>query len=293
MRGTIVMVHCMWGGPWIWDRFAPVLERRGWRCLRPALRYHDADPAAAPDPRLGGMSLLDYAADLETYVRGLKDPPVLLGHSMGGLLSLMLAARGLGSAAVLLTPGSPAGINALTPSVIRCFLGPLLRPAFWKTPMRLSPRAASYAMLGTLPPQERDATYAKLVHESGRAACEQGFWWLDRRRATRIDPDGIRCPVLVVSASDDRLTPAPVVRRTAGLLGSRAELREFPGHGHWVVAEPGWKQIADFVAGWLDAHAKPAAAGQRDSRLARSVPAAAPRKRRPKSGTAARPKKRG
>jgi len=211
MRGTVVMVHCMWGGSWIWDRYAPLFEQRGWRCLRPVLRHHDVDPAAPPDPRLGSVSLLDYAADLEAYVRGLGEPPVLLGHSMGGLLSMMLAARGLGRAAALLTPGSPAGVNALTGSVVRSFLGVLLRPAFWKTPMRLSFKAAAYAMLGTLPPEERRATY-------------------------------------------DRLTPASMVRKTAALLGSKAELREFPGHGHWVVGEPGWEEIAGFVADWLEAH---------------------------------------
>jgi pimeloyl-ACP methyl ester carboxylesterase len=120
--------------------------------------------------------------------------------------------------------------------------------------MRLSPAAAAYAMLGTLPDAERQATYARLVHESGRAACELGFWFLDRRHATRIDPAGIRCPVLVVSGADDRLTPAAVVRKTAALLGPTAELREFPGHGHWVVEEPGWEEIAGSVADWLEAH---------------------------------------
>lgn len=209
MHGAVVMIHGMWCGSWTWDRYAPFLEQRGWRCLRPVLRYHDVDPAAQPDPCLG-------------------------------------------RAAALLTPSAPAGVNALTGSVIRSFLGVLLRPSFWKTPMRLSFPAAGYAMLGTLPPEEQRATYARLVHESGRAATEMGFWQLDRRHAARIDPSCIRCPVLIVSASDDRLTPASVVGKTASLLGPRAELREFPGHGHWVVGEPGWQEIAAFVADWLD-----------------------------------------
>src|SRR4030042_3485272 len=107
MRGTVVMSHGMWCGSWPWDRYAAFLEGRGWRCLRPALRYHDADPRDPPDPRLGRTSILDYAEDLESLVRGLDAPPVLLGHSMGGLLGLLAAARGLAQAAVLLTPASP------------------------------------------------------------------------------------------------------------------------------------------------------------------------------------------
>ena len=254
MRGTIVMIHGMFCGSWTWDRYAAFLSKRGWRCLRPVLRHHDADPADQPDLRLGTTSLLDYAADLESFVRGLDARPVLLGHSMGGLLSMMLAARGLGKAAVLLTPSSPAGLNALTPSVIRSFLRVFLRPRFWKTPMRLSFEDAVYAMLGRLSPEEQRSTYARLVHESGRAASEMGFGFLDPRHATRVDAAGIGCPVLLVSASDDRLTPASVVRKTAAFLGPEVMLREFPGHGHWVVGEPGWEDIAAFVADWLETH---------------------------------------
>ena len=59
--------------------------------------------------------------------------------------------------------------------------------------------------------------------------------------------------MLLVSASDDRLTPASVLRKTAAFLGPRVTLREFPGHGHWVVGAPGWENIAGFVADWLEA----------------------------------------
>jgi len=253
MRGTIVMIHGMWCGSWTWDRYAAFLEGRGWRCLRPALRYHEADPRDPPDPRLGRTSLLDYAEDLESLVRGLDAPPVLLGHSMGGLLALMLAARGLAQAAVLLTPASPAGINALTPAVIRSFLGVLFRPRFWRLPVRLSYRGAVYAMLGCLPPGQRRPIYDRLVPESGRAIAETGLWFLDPRRASSVDAADVSCPVLLVSTTDDHLTPASAVRKTAAFLGPGATLREFPGYGHWVAEGPGWEHIAAFIADWLEA----------------------------------------
>jgi pimeloyl-ACP methyl ester carboxylesterase len=251
MPASVVLIHGMWCGPWAWDRYAGFLEQRGWRCLRPALRYHDVEPAAAPDPRLGQVSLLDYAADLETLVRALNEPPVLVGHSMGGLLALMLAARGLARAAVLLTPAWPRGINGLTPAVIRSFLGVILRPRFWRNPVRLGLRGATYAMLGSLPPEERRGIYERLVHESGRAIAEIGLWFLDPRRASRVDASAVSCPVLLVAAAEDRLTPASAVRRTAALLGTGATLRELPGFQHWVVGAPGWEKVAGLVADWL------------------------------------------
>jgi pimeloyl-ACP methyl ester carboxylesterase len=158
---------------------------------------------------------------------------------MGGLLALMLAARGLAQAAVLLTPASPAGINALTPAVIRSFLGVLFRPRFWRLPVRLSYRGAVYAMLGCLPPGQRRPIYDRLVPESGRAIAETGLWFLDPRRASSVDAADVSCPVLLVSTTDDHLTPASAVRKTAAFLGPGATLREFPGYGHLVAEGPG------------------------------------------------------
>ena len=75
---TVFMIHGMWGNAGYWQNYKNVLERAGYRCVASTLRFHDMDPKAAPDPRLGKMSLLDYAEDLEREVRGLGVQPILL-----------------------------------------------------------------------------------------------------------------------------------------------------------------------------------------------------------------------
>jgi pimeloyl-ACP methyl ester carboxylesterase len=136
MLDTLFMIHGMWGGPRDFDNFKGRFEAEGFRCGTPTLRYHDMDPRGEPDPRVGTTSLLDYAADLETEIRALGAKPILFGHSMGGLLAQMLGARGLAKALVLVTPASPAGIIAITPSVIRSFWSVQTRWGFWRKPMR-------------------------------------------------------------------------------------------------------------------------------------------------------------
>jgi len=69
-----------------------VLRRGGYRCLTPLLRHHDVDPKDKPHPELGCVSLLDYADDLEKEIRTLDEKPVIIGHSMGGLLTQILEA---------------------------------------------------------------------------------------------------------------------------------------------------------------------------------------------------------
>ncbi len=252
MAETLFMIHGMWGGPWYWENYRRFFEARGYRCITTTLRHHDVRPEDPPDPRLGTTSLLDYAADLEREVRQLEGQPVLMGHSMGGLLAQILGSRGLGKALVLLTPASPAGILALTPSVIRSFWSVMTKWGFWRKPMRQTFGEATYSMLHLLSPQEQKATYGRFVYESGRAASEIGFWMFDRRRAAGVEEERVTCPVLVVAGAEDRITPASVVRQVARKYRAVATYREFPRHAHWVIAEPGWEEIAGYVADWLD-----------------------------------------
>ncbi|MEJ2421786.1 MAG: alpha/beta hydrolase [Acidobacteriota bacterium] len=248
----LYMVHGMWGGPHHWDNYRTFFEGRGYRCITPVLRHHNVDPKDDPPPELGSTSLLDYAEDLEREVNTLDEPPILMGHSMGGLLVQMLAARGLGKKMGALTPASPGDVVALRWSVIKSFRTGIFRRSFWKRPYRQTFNEACYSMMHLLPPDRQRDEYDKYVYESGRAAFEIGFSLLDRQRASRVDETKIKCPMLIVGAQEDRITPASVVRKVAKKYGDRCEYKEFPGHAHWVLGEPGWEDVAGFVADWLE-----------------------------------------
>lgn len=256
MAKTIFMIHGMWGGPWYWENYIKFFKSKNYTCIAATLRYHDMDPKDSPDPRLGRTSLLDYADDLEKEIKTLKEPPVIMGHSMGGILAQMLAAKGLAESLVLLTPASPRGILALTPSVLWSFHEVITRWGFWRKPMRQSFKNAVYSMLHLLPPDERRAAYERFVYESGRAASEIGFWIFDRAKATAVNAAKINCPVLVIGGAHDRITPVSVVRKVAARYKRTSTYKEFSDHAHWVIAEPGWQEIAAYIDGWLKSLAR-------------------------------------
>jgi len=93
MGETIVMIHGMWGGPWCWENYKRFFEEKGYRCITPTLRYHDVDPKDPPPPELGTTGLLDYAEDLEKEIRALDEPPIIMGHSMGGYGAVKLSVK--------------------------------------------------------------------------------------------------------------------------------------------------------------------------------------------------------
>ena len=255
MARMALFIHGMWGTPDVWRNWRPAFEARGWRTIAPALRHHDAPPDAAPDG-LGTTSLLDYADDLETVIAGLPldaaEKPVLVGHSMGGLLALMLAARGLACAAVLLTPAPPAGVLALRASNLFAFARIETRWGWWRKPHRATLAEALSHTFNTTDPAEGTAEHAGFVHDSGRALLEIGLPWLDPRHAADVDPRRLTVPLLFVAAERDRLTPPGVVQRAAKRYGHVADYLEYPAQGHWVPGQPGWRTVADDALSWLD-----------------------------------------
>ena len=252
MAETIFMIHGMWGGPWYWENYKGLFEKEDYHCVTTTLRFHDMDPKNTPNPQLGTTSLLDYAEDLEREIRQLGVKPIIMGHSMGGLLTQMLGSRGLAKALVLLTSASPAGIMALKPSVIKSFWSVQTSWGFWKKPMRQTFNEAIYSMLHLLPSDEQKETYEKFVYESGRAAAEIGYWLFDPKGASKVDESKVTCPVLVVASAEDRITPASVAQQVAKKYKAVSTYKEFESHAHWVIAESGWQEIAEYVAGWLE-----------------------------------------
>jgi pimeloyl-ACP methyl ester carboxylesterase len=252
MAKTIIMIHGMMGGGWYWENYKTYFEGKGYNCITPTLRFHDMDPTGTPDPALGTTSLLDYAGDLIQEIEKLDERPIIMGHSMGGLLSQIVGSRVPAEALVLLTPASPAGINILKPSVVRTFFSTQLKWGFWRKPMHLTFKDATYSMLQLLTPEEQREVYNKYVYESGRAAFEMGFWFLNREKASRVDESKITCPVLVIAGKLDRITPHSVVQKVAEKYRTVSTYKLFDNHSHWVVSEPGWEEVADYVDRWLE-----------------------------------------
>ena len=251
MAGLAVFIHGMWGTPEVWRNWRAFAEARGWQTMAPALRYHDAPPLAPP-AALATTSLLDYVADLEKSLHALPHKPVVVGHSMGGLIALLLCARGLARAGVLLTPAPPASVVALRPSNLLAFLRIQTTWGWWRKSHRATLAEALSHTFNTTDRHLATELHATFVHDSGRALFEIALPWLDGGKAAHVDPADVTVPLLFVAAEKDKLTPPGVVRRAAARFPGRSTYRAYAGQGHWVPGQPGWEQIATDAFAWLD-----------------------------------------
>ena len=250
MRPPILMIHGMWGTGAVWDRMAGAFRERGRPVHTPTLPHHgpDRDPAA-----LGVTGLDHYRDALLEIVAGLDQPPVLIGHSMGGLLAQMVAATIPVRAVVLLNSAAPAGIQCIRPVMLPGVGRVFCRLGFWRKPFRLTRWEADYCLFNRVPPDQRPHLRAGMVYESGRAALQVALWFLDGAETTRVDPEAISCPMLFFAGARDRITPASVCRAIAKRYGHRMDYRELPGRGHWLPEEPGWQARAAEIEAWLEA----------------------------------------
>lgn len=249
MSETLFMIHGMWGTGNQWSNYRAFFEAEGHRVITPTLRHHV--PGQPPGPALGTTGLEDYTTDLEREIKALPDKPIIIGHSMGGLLAQKLCARGLGKAGIFLTPAAPRGIIALTPSVIKTFHRIMLTWGFWRKPTFPTFDEARYSIYNLLPEAEARREYQALTHESGRATFEIGFALLDSARAAEVDATKIQCPVLVIGAGQDRITPLSVIRKIAKKYAPNSDFMEFPDHAHWVLGGDGWQDVAGYCLNWI------------------------------------------
>jgi pimeloyl-ACP methyl ester carboxylesterase len=245
----VVMIHGAFCGGWAFDKFRGAFEDEGYTVHTPTLRHHDC--GKNPPSVLGTTSILDYAQDLEKEIRALKAPPVIVGHSMGGLLAQILATRLAVRSLVLLAPSAPWGMLPSTMFEYASAGAMFFAGDFWSKPIHPSYDIAASNALDLLPPAERSQVFARFVPESGLATFEIMHWALDARHATAVDAREVKCPVLCLAGSRDKVNPPATVRRIAQRYRARGVYEERDGHSHWMLGEPGWEKIAERAMEWI------------------------------------------
>src|SRR5258708_7495342 len=131
----IVFVHGAWMTPLCWDKFTGFFEAKGYTCLAPAWPYIDKpidELRKNPPPQLAGLGITEIVDHYAKIIQGQAEPPILIGHSFGGLFVQMLLDSGLGAAGVAIDPAPPKGVRAFYPSAIKALFPVLTTFGGWK-----------------------------------------------------------------------------------------------------------------------------------------------------------------
>jgi pimeloyl-ACP methyl ester carboxylesterase len=249
MTQPLVFVHGAFCGGWAFDSFRAPFEAAGYRTHAPDLPHHGPD---ADQGQLVQMGVRQYAKSVAQFCATLDAPPVLIGHSLGGLVAQMAATRMPAAALVLIAPSAPWGVLPTTLDEHGASFGLAMLGDYWRRPVTPEYAVARHVTLDRLDGASARQTFARFVPESGRAMMEVMQWWLDPMAATAAPAYRIDAPVLALAGGQDRVNPASTVRRVANRFpAGQAAFHEFPEMSHWMIAEPGWEEAAALSIAWL------------------------------------------
>jgi len=260
-RQPVVFVHGLWLLPSSWTPWQALFEEEGYAAL--AADWPD-DPETVGDARarpeaFAGKSVGMVTDHVREVVQGLTRPPVLVGHSFGGLIVQQLAGEGLARATVAIDPAPFKGVLPLPLSALRASSPVLLDPRNYRRQVMLSEAQFRYAFTNALDEDEAHRLYDEYaVPCSGIPLFQAATANFNPRAATRVDVHRAgRGPMLIVSGEKDHTVPwalANAAYKKQRKNADPTEVVEIDGRGHSLVIDSGWRGVADAALEFLGKH---------------------------------------
>lgn len=250
MKSPILFVHGMFMTGRSWAPWVERFERAGHRCAAPSWPGRDGPAAAlraSPDPALRTLTLDAVVDQLASEAQRMGEKPVIIGHSMGGLVAQILLSRGLGRLGVAIDSAPPLGVRSLAWSHLRANA-----PVLWPGSAPIVPTLESwrYAFWHTGSDDEVRAAFEEHVVPESRLV---GRGPIGREGA--VDFGAARPPLLMIAGELDHIIPASLNRANAARYdAARAPttLVELKGRTHYLCGQPGWEEVADTAMRWID-----------------------------------------
>jgi pimeloyl-ACP methyl ester carboxylesterase len=255
----VVFVHGLWLLPSSWDRWAAMFEEAGFTAVSPG--WPD-DPEtveqAKAHPEVFAKKSVGQIADyIDGFIRGLAKKPAVIGHSFGGLLTQILAGRGLASASVAIDPAPFRGVLPLPISSLRAASPVLSNPANRNRAVPLTYEQFRYAFANAVDEKEAKELYETYsVPGSGvplfQAATANLNPWTEAKVDTK-NPE--RGPLLIIVGDEDHTVP-PAIAKAAYKQQQKnkgvTEYEEIKGRGHALVIDHGWRDVADTALAFVE-----------------------------------------
>ncbi len=271
----VVFIHGLWLHASSWQPWVDHFERAGYTAMAPSwpgiaatVKEARVDPSAVAG--VGIDEVTDHYAGL---IAELDRPPVLVGHSFGGMISEKLLGMGVASGAVAIDAAQIKGVLPLPLSSLRSTLPVFKSPANRDKAVSLTAEQFRYSFGNALSEAESDALYERwTIPAPGRPLFEAAAANFSHHSPAKVATDNeSRGPLLLVMGGQDHTVPEAITKSTLKQYrhsSAVTDLVEFPDRGHSLTIDGGWLEVADACLGWLGKqglgpHAAPATASAR------------------------------
>ena len=254
---TVLFIHGLFLSSSSWDHWVEYFEEKGYKAITVSWPGRDK-PAAQlraqhPDPALGQRTLSEVVEHHVKVINSLDEAPIIIGHSLGGLITQLLLNRGLGVAGIVLDSAPPLGVLTTKWSFLKSNFT-VLNPLNASSKPYLIPFAKfQYAFVNGQPLEAQRRAYdEQVVPESIRIA--RGAL----TPTARIDFKKQHAPLLMIAGENDHIIPASLNKtnfnRYRASSPSMTEFKEFEGRNHYLAGAEGWQEVADYTLDWIAKH---------------------------------------
>jgi pimeloyl-ACP methyl ester carboxylesterase len=251
-RTPVVFIHGLWLLPSSWDRWAAAFEEAGFAALTPGWPDdpETVEEANANPEVFAGKGIEEVADHYDEIIRALPTKPVVVGHSFGGLLTQVLAGRGLCSVSVAIDPAPYRGVLPLPISALKSAFPVLGNPANINRAVPLTLDQFRYGFANAVSEEEAGQLYDEFaVPAAGKPLFQAATANLNPWTEAKVDhanPD--RGPLLIISGEKDHTVPWAIAsaeyKRQAHNPGV-TEITEMKGRGHALTIDSGWREVCD------------------------------------------------
>jgi pimeloyl-ACP methyl ester carboxylesterase len=239
-----------------WDEWRIYFESKGYSTVAPAWPFKDGtvEDLRRRQPNDVDLALLTLEQVVDHYISVVKsfpEKPIVIGHSLGGLITQIINNRDLTSAAVAIHSVPPLGVFPYEYSFLKSGWGVLgLFTSVRKTYM-MPFKTWQYAFVNGMPLAEQMAAYKKFAIPESKTVARGGL-----TKAAKVNFKKTHSPLLLTAGTEGRIIPAHLNRRNYKAYkkdnGSITDYKEFPGRNHFVLGLPSWKEDADYILNWLE-----------------------------------------
>ena len=255
----LMLIHGAWLSARSWENYADYFGKRGFAVSAPEWprKHGDVEEMRETAEDSAGLGVQEIVDHYEALIGELDQPPVLIGHSYGGLFVELLLDRGLGRAGVAMSPAPAKGILALPFSTLKAGAPALAHPSKWHAVVTLTAGEFTYAFVNTFSEEDAAAAYEHYaVPETGQILYEAGFANFHLHPPTEVHfKNADRAPLLLVGASKDHTVPASLTKAAYKRYEhspARTDYLEFEGRPHFHMVAPDWHEVAADIDSWLD-----------------------------------------
>jgi non-heme chloroperoxidase len=256
-KRKIVLIHGLWMHASSWKNWMDFFNQHGYETLNPPWPGDSttvAECRANPQP-IANRGVTEIANSYAQVIASLSEPPIVIGHSFGGLIAQVILGRGIAAAGIAIDPAPIKGVWQLPFSALKASFSVLGNPFNLKRAKSLTFKQFRYGFANVVPENEARELYDRWTIPAPARPLFQAAVATFAGKETKVDTaNAKRGPLLITGGEKDHIAPPILGRASLKKYNSSVttEFKLFQGRGHSLILDHGWREVAEYSVAWLN-----------------------------------------